>query len=392
MKLGVLGLAAALVWQTPAQPPSALTPGAVVLLAGRTDAAATDIVRRAFTDADRDVRRAASRVASVAHPEVFDALQQAMENEQDAGVLAEFVRDTLALGDAKAVPLVEPAVRRGGDEAVAPLAEWFARMQPDEFVARLPEWGRAPGSTARLAPFVELAVSRYPDKRDRILDAWKPLATEAQFKDTMKAVDGKPPAAMRTVSGLAAALLPDTLAAAGCKPRAEMLGSAQMAFSPVGRPTRIDVEATDVPDPCRTALVALSRISLEPLPSGGQPQTLVVPMSPEFVACAATPEPRVEIRVDGKNPAVASPRLKKEVKPNYTGQAMREKVEGVTEIEAVVSATGCVKSVSVTRSLVSSLDAQAIRALLQWRFEPGTLEGRPVSVIVNVEMRFTLRK
>ncbi len=391
MKFAVLGVAAALAWQTPAQPAPALTPGAVVLLASRTDAAASDTVRRAFGDANPDVRRAAARVASVAHPEVFDALQQALETEPDPRVLTEYVRDTLALGDARALPFVEAAVRRAGDEAVVPLADWFARMQPDELVKRLPDWSRAPGSTGRLSSVVELAIARHPNKRDRILEAWKPLATAAQWKHTSKAVTGESRVTMRTVTGLSAALLPDTLSAARCSPRAEMLGSVQMEFSPVGRPIRIDADAVGLPDDCGRALVALARITLDDVDSDGQPQTLVVPMTPEFVACVAAPEPHVEIRVADESPDIRSPRLRKEVKPNYTRRAMQEKLEGVTAMDAVVSATGCAKSLRVTRALAPDLDLQAIRAVLQWRFEPATADGRPVPVIVDIELKFTLR-
>jgi TonB family protein len=38
------------------------------------------------------------------------------------------------------------------------------------------------------------------------------------------------------------------------------------------------------------------------------------------------------------------------------------------------------------------LDEQAINALKQWKFEPGTLKGKPVAVRVRVEMEFNLRR
>ncbi len=90
---------------------------------------------------------------------------------------------------------------------------------------------------------------------------------------------------------------------------------------------------------------------------------------------------------------VKSPILIKEVKPNYTGGAMRRKVEGVVEMQVVVLADGSVADdVKVTRSLDDELDQQAIRAVKQWQFRPGTKDGTPVAVQVNVEMSFTLRK
>jgi TonB family protein len=92
---------------------------------------------------------------------------------------------------------------------------------------------------------------------------------------------------------------------------------------------------------------------------------------------------------------VTSPVLIREVKPNYTGEAMRAKLQGVVEMEAVVLPDGTIdpNRIKITRSLDSTfgLDQQAIIAVKQWRFRPGTLKGQPVAVIVNVELTFTLR-
>jgi TonB family protein len=48
--------------------------------------------------------------------------------------------------------------------------------------------------------------------------------------------------------------------------------------------------------------------------------------------------------------------------------------------------------VRVTRSLDEDLDEQAIIALRQWRFKPGTKDDKPVDVEVSVELTFTLKK
>jgi protein TonB len=92
---------------------------------------------------------------------------------------------------------------------------------------------------------------------------------------------------------------------------------------------------------------------------------------------------------------VISPVLIKEVKPAYTVNAMQAKLQGVVEMEAVVLPDGSVDpgSIRVTRSLDSrfGLDQQAIIAVKQWLFRPGTLNGQPVAVRVNVELMFSLR-
>lgn len=91
---------------------------------------------------------------------------------------------------------------------------------------------------------------------------------------------------------------------------------------------------------------------------------------------------------------ISSPRLIKEVKPNYTADAMRAKIQGVVTLEAVVLEDGSVGPVRVTRSLDPNfgLDQEAERTVKLWKFEPGTNRlGQRVPVLVEIEMTFTLR-
>ncbi len=90
---------------------------------------------------------------------------------------------------------------------------------------------------------------------------------------------------------------------------------------------------------------------------------------------------------------VTAPRLLREVKPQYTADAMRAKVQGIVELEAVVLPDGSVGDIRIVRSLdpVFGLDQEAIKAVKQWRFIPGTRFGQPVAVLVGVELQFTLR-
>lgn len=90
---------------------------------------------------------------------------------------------------------------------------------------------------------------------------------------------------------------------------------------------------------------------------------------------------------------IISPRLLYEVKPNYTSDAMRAKIQGIVTMEAVVMPDGSVGDVQITRSLDQTfgLDQEAIRTVKKWRFAPGTKQGQPVPVLVEIEMTFTLR-
>jgi len=90
---------------------------------------------------------------------------------------------------------------------------------------------------------------------------------------------------------------------------------------------------------------------------------------------------------------VTVPQLVREVKPAYTADAMRAKVQGTVWLECVVMPDGSVGRVEVIRSLDSTfgLDQEAIKAAKQWRFRPGTRLGEPVPVLITIELAFTLR-
>jgi TonB family protein len=90
---------------------------------------------------------------------------------------------------------------------------------------------------------------------------------------------------------------------------------------------------------------------------------------------------------------VTTPQVIKQVKPAYTTDAMRAKVQGTVLVECLVNADGSVGDVHVRRSLDSTfgLDQEAVKAARQWRFRPGTRLGEPVPVLVTIELTFTLR-
>jgi TonB family protein len=93
-------------------------------------------------------------------------------------------------------------------------------------------------------------------------------------------------------------------------------------------------------------------------------------------------------------PGVTIPRLLKNVKPQYTADAMRAKIQGGVLLECVVQTDGTVGDVRVIRSLDTTygLDQEAIKAAKQWKFAPGTRNGEPVPVMVTIELTFTLGK
>lgn len=92
---------------------------------------------------------------------------------------------------------------------------------------------------------------------------------------------------------------------------------------------------------------------------------------------------------------VTDPVLIREVKPNYTADALRAKIQGIVEMDAVVRADGTIdpRTIHIVRSLdpTFGLDREAVEAVKQWRFSPATRKGQAVAVLVRLELAFTLR-
>jgi protein TonB len=88
---------------------------------------------------------------------------------------------------------------------------------------------------------------------------------------------------------------------------------------------------------------------------------------------------------------VSSPVAVKEVRPRYPAAAQNAKIQGLVRLECVVLPDGTVGEVRVIEPLDPALDEEAIKAVKQWRFKPGTKGGQAVPVRVPIDMTFTLR-
>jgi TonB family protein len=109
-----------------------------------------------------------------------------------------------------------------------------------------------------------------------------------------------------------------------------------------------------------------------------------------FIGVARAQEPSSVAR---PGEGVTTPQIEKEVKPVYTESAKKERIQGTVGMDVVVLADGSVGDVNVTQSLDKQhgLDDEAVKAVRQWRFVPGTKDGKAVPVLVEIEMTFTLK-
>jgi TonB family protein len=325
-----------------ARPPS---PGAVVLLTPYVGSAerAAGRVFESLTHADPAVRASAARVAYVnGMRAALSTLRRALPEETDRTAAIEMMRAVAALGGPD------------GDAALQPLAERHrAKQQLERAVLR----GTVPEPAGDDRP------------RTRILIA-APL----------------PPGALR-----------DALAITGCKPEKGLLGAALVDYRPDGRPRTVSIASAPMRRECQAVAVAALSLALAP-PAAGKGDALAgrnivfVALDPDAVACGGEPEPRDIQRLAGDRAArpIKEPRKVKHANPEYPSLARSQRRQGVVILEAVVSDSGCIRSLAVLNSASPDLDMAALRAVSQWRYTPTLLDGEPVTIVMTVTVSFRL--
>jgi protein TonB len=85
-----------------------------------------------------------------------------------------------------------------------------------------------------------------------------------------------------------------------------------------------------------------------------------------------------------------APRLRHDVKPEYTKEMIAAKVEGVIKADLLVDIDGKVKEVKILNDLGYGTRDRARDAFLQWQFDPAMRDGKPVATWIPYSIRFVL--
>ena len=140
--------------------------------------------------------------------------------------------------------------------------------------------------------------------------------------------------------------------------------------------------------PVRTQLLAPSALAAPAAPStmfrAPAPATpiAVAPVVPALHPSPPAPaaETRPSIPAYAHNPA-----------PEYPQSARWDGEEGTVLLRVLVSVSGLPEQITVAHSSgYASLDRAAEKAIQRWRFTPGTRDGKPVAMQVEVPIRFRL--
>ena len=83
-----------------------------------------------------------------------------------------------------------------------------------------------------------------------------------------------------------------------------------------------------------------------------------------------------------------APRLKSDVKPEYTKEMLDAKIEGVIKAVLTIDVDGHVKAVKILNDLGYGTREIARQAFLRYIFEPAKRGAEPVATVITWSMRF----
>jgi TonB family protein len=86
--------------------------------------------------------------------------------------------------------------------------------------------------------------------------------------------------------------------------------------------------------------------------------------------------------------AVSAPRAIHLPEPKYTKEAASRQFEGMSRLMVVVNTSGSAENIAILDPLGMGLDEQAVKAVQQWRFQPGMKDGQPIWVQIEIEVDF----
>jgi TonB family protein len=96
-------------------------------------------------------------------------------------------------------------------------------------------------------------------------------------------------------------------------------------------------------------------------------------------------------RIYSVGDSVKPPQVLQQPKPSYTEKARKARIEGVVVVDAIIQKNGSVGQIRVIKGLGYGLDESAVNTISkEWKFNPGTLNDKPVDVSVVMEVSFRL--
>lgn len=102
------------------------------------------------------------------------------------------------------------------------------------------------------------------------------------------------------------------------------------------------------------------------------------------------PKPQPAKRIVRVGSGIKAPRQTYNVDPEYPLLAREAQIRGTVVVDAVIDEQGNVIQARVV-SGHPLLIGPALKAVLQWKYEPTSLGGQPISVVLEVQVHFNLK-
>jgi TonB family protein len=200
------------------------------------------------------------------------------------------------------------------------------------------------------------------------------------------------PQVMRTAPVFVEGFIPAVLEATGCPlSPAHTYAAVRLTYRPDGRPASAHLDPSVSPE-CQAALRALIQVTVadddhpRPGPNG---EWILLFLGSGYRACVDGVAAGAPVRVEEAPTDLERPTLTRRVNPVYPASAKRER--SLVVIETVINSRGCPSHAVVRRGLSTALDLAALTAVTQWRYTPPRFEGKPVDVVMPVNVQFDVQ-
>ena len=87
---------------------------------------------------------------------------------------------------------------------------------------------------------------------------------------------------------------------------------------------------------------------------------------------------------------IAAPKVLYKIEPSYSPEARAVKAQGTVVVSVMIGTNGKAADVQLRKGVGYGLDEQALDAITQWTFQPGTRDGMAVPVQASIEVNFRL--
>lgn len=87
---------------------------------------------------------------------------------------------------------------------------------------------------------------------------------------------------------------------------------------------------------------------------------------------------------------VTGPELIYQIDPEFSDEARKARYQGTVLVGLTVGADGLPRNMKILRALGMGLDEKALEAVRQYRFKPGTKDGKPVPTLLAIEVDFRI--